>query len=74
MMDEKQARYDHLMAMIRPAERLCEAVHEIIPQSLDVEITPFSDGSVAVVLEIEGIDYQVTMMPLPSQRERKVIN
>jgi hypothetical protein len=56
-----------MMDDIRPAERLCEMIP---PASLPHEILVLDAESVAIIVDIDGVDYALTMTRVPEQRER----
>lgn len=56
--------------LIDPAAKLCEVLQSRYPQQVDNEIMVLDAKSVAIVADLDGTDYVMTMMRLPRQRQR----
>ncbi len=50
---------------VKVAERLTDEAHELAPEVLRI-----SDDTAAIVIEIDGVDYILTMARVPVQRAR----
>lgn len=60
--------------MQKPAEKLCNRLWPTSEQKLPHEIIKLSDGSAAIIIDIDGVDYILTMQEVPRQRLRPVSN
>lgn len=49
------------------AERLTDESHQLPPEVLRID-----DNTAAIVVEVDGVDYILTMARVPSQRTRPV--
>jgi hypothetical protein len=56
--------------MEAPALRLCERLWPESDQRNPIEILRLAEDTAAIVLDIDGVDYIVTMSPVPIQRAR----
>ena len=56
--------------MEAPAHRLCERLWPESDQRNPIEILKIDENTAAIVLDIDGVDYIVTLMPVPIQRAR----
>lgn len=54
---------------VKVANMLTTEAHQLAPEVLRLE-----EGTAAIVVEIDGVDYVLTMMRLPVQRERRAAN
>lgn len=57
-------------ALIPPALKVCEALQAQSDHKLQHEILVLDSNTVAVVVDIDGVDYIMTMMRVPKQRQR----
>ncbi|WP_413219857.1 hypothetical protein [Tritonibacter mobilis] len=60
--------------MLKPAEKLCDRLWPTSEQKLPHEIIKLHDDSAAVVIDIDGVDYILTMQEVPRQRPRPASN
>lgn len=60
--------------MKEPAEKLCDRLWPTAEQKLPHEIIKLNDESAAVVIDIDGVDYILTMQEVPRQRPRPASN
>lgn len=60
--------------MLKPAEKLCARLWPASEQKLPHEIIKLNDESAAVVIDIDGVDYILTMQEVPRQRPRPASN
>jgi mannose-1-phosphate guanylyltransferase len=56
--------------MAGPALKLCERLWPESDQRNPHEILKLDENTAAIVLDIDGVDYIVTMSPVPIQRPR----
>ncbi|NTG61816.1 hypothetical protein G6L45_16170 [Agrobacterium rhizogenes] len=56
--------------LIPPAVKLCELLEQASDQKLDHEILVLDSNTVGIVVDIDGVDYILSMMRLPRQRVR----
>lgn len=56
-------------AMEKPALSLCKRL-EHSGQSLPHEILKLEDATAAIIVDIDGVDYVLTMQRVPQQRPR----
>jgi len=54
---------------VKVAERLTDAGHTLAPEVLRLD-----DDTAAIVVEVDGVDYILTMARVPAQRTRPVKN
>ncbi len=60
-----------------PMEEPAKAVAALLSSEMDelpVEIFKISDETAAIVVEVDGIDYILTMSRVPAQRQRQRAN
>lgn len=57
-------------ALIPPALKVCAALQAQSDQKLEHELLVLDSNTVAVVIDIDGVDYIMTMMRVPKQRQR----
>ena len=60
--------------MQEPAEKLCDRLWPTSEQKLPHEIIKLSDGNAGIVIDIDGVDYILTMQEVPRQRPRPASN
>lgn len=60
--------------LIPPALKVCDALHAQSEQKLSPEILVLDSASVAIVTDIGGVDYIMTMTRVPKQRQRPGVN
>lgn len=58
--------------MLEPALRVARLLEPLSDQKLPHEILRIEDGISSIVMDIDGIDYILTMLEVPRQRERPV--
>jgi hypothetical protein len=56
--------------MLGPAKKVSAALSPLSDQRHGHEILRLDDASTGIVVDIDGIDYMLTMTALPKQRER----
>ncbi|EHK77713.1 hypothetical protein SM0020_12335 [Sinorhizobium meliloti CCNWSX0020] len=56
--------------VIPPALKVCEALRAQSKQMLDHELLVLNSSMVAIVVDIDGVDYIMTMTRVPKQRPR----
>lgn len=56
--------------LIAPANKVCEALQAQSDLKLEQEILVLDSNTVAIVSDIDGVDYIMTMMRVPRQRQR----
>jgi hypothetical protein len=56
--------------LIPPALKVCEALHAQSDLRLENELLVLDPNTVAIVVDIDGVDYIMTMMRVPKQRPR----
>lgn len=52
---------------VKVADRLTEESHQLPP-----EVMRLNDETAAIVVEVDGVDYMLTMTRVPAQRTRPV--
>lgn len=57
-----------------PALKLCERLWPESDQRLEHEILRLDEGTAAIVVDIDGVDYILTMQEVPKQRIRPLRN
>ncbi|RKQ95439.1 hypothetical protein [Maricaulis maris] len=57
----------------RPAVLVAERVNDE-GSTLSPVVLRLDDRSAAIIVEIEGVDYALTLMRVPKQRPRKVVH
>lgn len=60
--------------MEEPAMRVVKSLWHEGSQRLPAEVIKLTNGTAAIVLDIDGVDYILTMDLLPVQRERPPTN
>lgn len=57
-------------AMREPALKLCERLWPSAEQKLPHEVLRLDDATAGVVIDLDGVDYILTMQRVPKQRTR----
>jgi hypothetical protein len=60
--------------MQKPAEKLCDRLWPTSDQKLPHEVLKLTDESAAIVVDIDGTDYILTLQEVPNQRPRPASN
>ncbi|MGF6157816.1 hypothetical protein M2267_003075 [Ensifer sp. KUDG1] len=60
--------------LIPPALKVCDALRTQSEQKLAPEVLVLDSASVAIVTDIDGVDYVMTMTRVPKQRQRPEVN
>ena len=58
--------------MEKPAKAVAEMLWASGTQEHPAEIMKMDDATAAIVVDVDGVDYILTMMPLPNQRARSM--
>jgi hypothetical protein len=61
-------------AMEAPAQKLCDRLWPTGEQKLPHEILKLEEKTAGIVVDVDGVDYILTMTPLPIQRPRPTGN
>ncbi len=56
--------------MERPARQLVDVLGPALSGKLPAEILRLDDDVAGLVVDLDGVDYMLTMTPLPKQRSR----
>lgn len=56
--------------MLEPAQKLCDRLWPTAEQKLPHEILKLSDDTAGIVVDVDGVDYILTMSRVPKQRSR----
>lgn len=60
--------------VIQPAMRICELLDAASDQKLHHEIIVLDAKTVGIVVDVDGVDYILSMMRVPRQRPRPTEN
>lgn len=60
--------------LIEPAMKVCGMLRTASDMKLDQEILVLDHQTVGIVVDIDGVDYILTMMQVPKQRQRPTAN
>jgi hypothetical protein len=57
-----------------PAVKVAELLASNDDQVLPIEVMRIDEDSAVIVVDLDGIDYVLTMQVVPKQRERPIVN
>lgn len=60
--------------MEAPAKKVAEMLWQSGEQELPAEILKIDENTASIVADVDGVDYILTMMRVPKQRERATRN
>ena len=57
-------------SMLEPAQKLCDRLWPSAGQRVPHEILKLGDDLAGIVIDVDGVDYMLTMQQIPEQRQR----